>query len=337
MKTNKIFTAILVVVLNLTVAFQSPAQTATFIHAVGKQISIQENVNVSAKAVSLTSAINSAGEELKPAVTPDGSRIYFSRPFHPNNTVGEMDQEDIWYTELNRETSTWSEPVRLTGVLNNDGPNYVNNVSKTGDTLIVGNQYLKKGKMRAGLSYSVNVNGQWTFPTAINIKNDYNMSEHSNSFVSLKNGVIIRSIQRAETFGERDLYVSFWNGVEATEPINMGNVINTEYEESSPFMAADNKTLYFASKGHNGFGGYDIYVTERLDESWTNWTKPRNLGPAVNGPMDEEFFTITHCGKYAYFSKQISVHNSDIFRLAIAELYASKPSAKSDIVAMANK
>ena len=41
------------------------------------------------------------------------------------------------------------------------------------------------------------------------------------------------------------------------------------------------KTLYFASKGHNGYGGYDIYVTERLDESWTNWSAPKNLGHAI--------------------------------------------------------
>ena len=66
--------------------------------------------------------------------------------------------------------------------------------------------------------------------------------------------------------------MSFWNGKYATEPINMGNVIYTEMEESSPFLAADNKTLYFASKGHNGYGGYDIWVTRRLDDSWTNWT-----------------------------------------------------------------
>jgi len=209
----------------------------------------------------------------------------------------------------------------LIGDLNNAGPNYVNNVSVTGDTVILGNQYKKNGKMRAGLSYSVNVNGQWSFPTAINIKDDYNMAPQSNSFVSLKNGVIIRAIERAETYGQRDLYVSFWNGEEATEPINMGGLINSELEESSPFLAADNKTLYFASKGHNGHGGFDIYVTKRLDDTWTNWSEPQNLGPAVNGAMDDEFFSITHCGNYAIFSKQVSVHNTDLYRISMEELF----------------
>lgn len=287
-----------------------------------KRIHHVENINLSAKAVPLSSGINSPYDDLKPAVTPCGKRLYFSRHLHPGNTFGANDLEDIWYSDFNESTGKWSDPALMTGHLNNAGPNYVNNVSVTGDTIILGNQYKKNGKMRAGLSYSVNVNGQWSFPTSINIKDDYNMSEQSNSFVSLKNGIIIRAIQRAETVGLRDLYVSFWNGEEATEPINMGNVINTELEESSPFLASDNETLYFASKGHSGHGGFDIYVTKRLDDTWTNWSKPENLGPAVNGPMDDEFFSITHCGKFAIFSKQVSVHNTDLYRISTNELFA---------------
>lgn len=287
----------------------------------GKSIVHAADVNLSGKAVALNATINGAYEELKPTLAPCGNRLYFSRLFHPNNTMGAMDNEDIWYTEFDKTTDTWSDPIRMTGVLNNDGPNYINNVSVTGDTIILGNQYGKKGKMRAGLSYSVNENGKWSDPRTIVIKNDYNISAHSNSFVSLKNGIIIRAIERSETVGERDLYVSFWNGEVATEPLNMGGVINTEMEESSPFLAADNKTLYFASKGHNGYGGFDIWVTKRLDDSWTNWSTPENLGPAVNGALDDEFFSITHCGNYATFSKQISVHNVDLYRISMEQLF----------------
>jgi OmpA-OmpF porin, OOP family len=124
-----------------------------------------------------------------------------------------------------------------------------------------------------------------------------------------------------ETVGERDLYVSFWDGKEATEPINMGSIINTELEESSPFLAADNKTLYFASKGHHGHGGFDIFRTKRLDETWTNWSEPENLGPAVNGALDDEFFSITHDGEFATFSKQVNVHNVDLYRISTQELF----------------
>ena len=287
----------------------------------GNKIHLATNLNMEASAVPLHASVNSPYAELKPTLSPDGTRLYFSRSHHPDNTFGENDAEDIWYSSFDKTSGTWSDPVRMTGLLNNDGPNFINNVSMTGDTIILGNQYRKKGKMRAGLSYSVNVKGQWSAPVSINILNDYNMSPHANAFVSLKSGVIIKAIQRGESFGLRDLYVSFWNGVQATEPINMGGVINTLFDESSPFLASDHKTLYFASKGHAGYGGYDIFVTRRLDDSWTNWSVPENLGPAVNGALDDEFFSLTHCGKYATFSKQVSVHNVDLFKISMEELF----------------
>ncbi len=287
----------------------------------GNDIHLAPHLNSEARAVPLRASVNSPYAELKPVLAPDGSRLYFSRSFHPDNTFGENDAEDIWYSDFDKTTDTWSNAIRMTGFLNNEGPNYINNVSMTGDTLILGNQYTKKGRMRAGVSYSVNIKGQWSTPKSIDILNDYNMSEHSNSFVSLKSGVIIRAIQRGETFGERDLYVSFWDGAQATEPINMGGVINTDLEESSPFLTEDNKTLYFASKGHAGFGGYDIFVTRRLDDSWTNWTTPENLGPAVNGELDDEFFSLTFDGKYATFSKQTTVHNVDLYKISTQELF----------------
>lgn len=288
-----------------------------------KRINFASNINYSAKAVPMNSSICSPYPELKPAFAPHGDKLYFSRVGHPNNTFGEDDLEDIWYCQYDTTTDVWSQPIRMPGFLNNSGPNYIENVSITGDTIILGNQYLKKGKMRAGVSYSVNVNGTWSVPQPILIKNDYNISVHENHFVSLKRGVIISAIQRAETSGDRDLYVSFWNGESASEPVNMGAIINSEMEESSPYLACDNETLYFASKGHNSYGGFDIFVTKRLDDSWTNWSVPQNLGPAVNGPLDEEFFSITHCGRFAIFSKQVSVHNVDLFKVTTAELFGT--------------
>jgi len=293
------------------------AQVDTRVTNAELKIKVSAFISPISKAEAMQHQINSGYEELKPVLVPGGQRLYFSRMAHPDNTSGALDNEDIWYSEVDKTTNTWSEPVRLPGALNNEGPNFVNNVSISGDTIILGNQYSKKGKMRAGLSYSVNVKGEWTAPKSIHIENDYNISEHANAFVSLKKGIIISAIQRAETVGNRDLYVSFWDGVKATEPVNMGMIVNSDQEESSPYLAPDNKTLYFASKGHNGFGGYDIFVTKRLDETWTNWSQPENLGPAVNGELDDEFFSLSPCGQFAVFSKRVSVHNVDLFKISI--------------------
>lgn len=324
------FNAALITLLYVVAGICSLAQAQSFTPTENDQVfrltnankTIQHaaNANLNAKAVKMSSAINSAFEELKPALAPCGNKLYFSRLGHPTNH-GKADHEDIWYSKYDTVSKSWSDPIHMPGYLNNEGPNFINNVSLTGDTIILGNQYLRNGKMRAGLSYSVNEKGLWSVPKTIKITNDYNISDHANSYVCLKTGVIISAIQREETYGERDLYVSFWNGEEATEPINMGAMINSELEESSPYLASDNKTLYFASKGHNGYGGHDIFVTTRLDDTWTNWSEPENLGPAVNGSLDDEFFSISHCGNFAVFSKQINVHNVDLFRISIEELF----------------
>jgi hypothetical protein len=319
-------TMMALVILN-AVAFSAHAQgmeqsdKSNSFDANKKGILIANGVNVKAEPMKLHHAINSPYEDLKPRLANDGKRLYFSRTFHPGNVNGVNDPEDIWYSDFDVTTNEWSAPKHMADGLNNAGPNYINNVSTTGDTVILGNQYLKKGKMRAGLSYSVNVKGRWSAPVNIDIKNDYNISDHAGSFVCVKTGVIIRSVERDESIGGRDLFVSFWDGGRATEPVNMGHAINTEFEESSPYLAPDNKTLYFASEGHDGFGGFDVYVTHRLDDTWTNWSTPENLGPAVNGALDDEFFSVSSCGKYAVFSKQMSVHDHDLYRISMEELF----------------
>ncbi len=277
-------------------------------------------VQAVAKAISFNGSINSAFEDIKPRLAPCGHRLYFSRISYPNNTTGQTDLEDIWYSNYDSIAQTWSEPTHMEGVLNNDGPNFVNNISTTGDTLVLGNRYLKNGKMRAGLSYSVRISDSWSAPINIEIERFYNLSEHGNAFICLKKGVIINSIQTVDNIGERDLMVSFWDGIKATEPVNMGAAINSTLDESSPFLAQDNETLYFASKGHDGLGGFDIYMSKRLDNTWTNWSTPINLGPAVNSEMDDEFFSVANSGKLGVFSRRVTIHNTDLYHIAMDKL-----------------
>jgi outer membrane protein OmpA-like peptidoglycan-associated protein len=86
-----------------------------------------------------------------------------------------------------------------------------------------------------------------------------------------------------------------------SKPVNLGPQINTSKAEFAPFLSKDNKTLYFSTEGHGGFGMSDIYVANRLDNSWGNWSKPRNIGPNINTSSWEGYFSITDEGDYAYF------------------------------------
>jgi OmpA-OmpF porin, OOP family len=266
--------------------------------------------------------VNSDAKELNPILSPDGKTLYFSRRNHPENIGGAADKEDIWFSELD-ETGNWQKAKNMGAQFNNAGPNFVSAVNAaTPDgksvVMVLGNQYGDDGKMMAGVSISDNINGKWSKPKALVIKNDYNYNDRANYFMINNRQVLLMSIEREDSRGSRDLYVSFQKPDSTwSEPANLGDDINTASEESAPFMASDNETLYFASSGFSGFGGADLYVSKRLDDTWQNWTEPQNLGPDVNSKLDDLFFNIPTNSEYAYYSRGISEENSDIFRVKL--------------------
>jgi hypothetical protein len=170
--------------------------------------------------------------------------------------------------------------------------------------MILGNKYVKDGKKSlAGVSISSKVGGKWTTPKNLNITNDYNYSNRANYFLTNNRKTLLMSVQRDDTFGDRDLYVTFMQDDSVwTEPLNLGNVVNTMAEESAPFLAVDDKTLYFSSKGFSGFGGSDIYVSKRLDDTWVNWSPPENMGNTINSHR-KTCSSIFQNSDYAYYSR----------------------------------
>ena len=272
--------------------------------------------------------VNSEYSEINPMLSPDGKVLYFSRRNHPDNMGGETDKEDIWYSELGSD-GKWQLAKNMGPQFNNSGPNFVSAIQAvTPDgksaVMVLGNKYEPKGnsgevvKLKAGVSISSNVGGEWTDPVAMNITNDYNYNEKANYFLTNNRKTMILSVERDDSHGDRDLYVSFMQDDSVwTEPLNLGDVINTASEESAPFLAADDKTLYFSSNGFSGYGGNDIYVSKRLDDTWTNWSEPENLGPEINSPREDLFFNIPANSEFAYYSRGVSETNLDIFRVKL--------------------
>lgn len=265
--------------------------------------------------------VNSDVSELNPLLSPDGKTLYFSRKNHPENVGGERDIEDIWYSELD-STGHWTLAKNLRQ-FNTSGPNFINTISSvTPDgrsaIILLGNKYLPNGKMMAGVSISSNVGGSWSTPVPLEITNDYNFSEKANYFLANNRRTLLMSVDREDSRGGRDLYVSFMNSDSTwTEPKNLGDVINSAGEESAPFLALDDKTLYFSSNGFSGYGGSDIYVSKRLDDTWTNWSEPENLGPEINSSLEDLFFNIPANSEYAYYSRGVTETNTDIFRVKL--------------------
>lgn len=172
--------------------------------------------------------------------------------------------------------------------------------------------------MMAGVSISSNVGGTWSTPVALEIQNDYNFSDKANYFLANNRRTLLMSVEREDSRGGRDLYVSFMNSDSTwTEPKNLGDAINSAGEESAPFLALDDQTLYFSSNGFSGYGGSDIYVSKRLDDTWTNWSEPENLGPEINSSLEDLFFNIPANSEYAYYSRGVTENNTDIYRVKL--------------------
>jgi flagellar motor protein MotB len=97
-------------------------------------------------------------------------------------------------------------------------------------------------------------------------------------------------------------------------------MINTPYLEGCPFLASDGVTLYFSSTKPGGLGDADIYRTRRLDESWTKWSMPENLGPAINSSNRETYYSLSASGDYAFMVTNPGEHGkSDIVKVRIEE------------------
>lgn len=291
----------------------------------GSKVNIAPNVNTSVQAEQLNFLVNTAYKELGPMPTKDGKRLYFSRQGYPDNTGG-VDDEDIWYCEFDEVTQSWTEAKNIGPPLNNDGPNFITGIGRNGDTLLLGNVYSKKGRMKAGVSISIRVGELWSFPMPVNVASDYNLSAKAGYDLSSDRTALIIAQEKSDTQGGLDLYVAFRDPdakypYSATESVNLGEVINSFGDETSPWLAYDNRTLYFSSAGHNGYGKLDVFMSKRLDKTWTNWTPPVNLGPGINSPYDDMSFNYNPTDRYAYFSRGVTPSNVDIYRIDMTNLF----------------
>ncbi len=281
------------------------------------KINISEYVRKGIYIEKLGKNVNSLYSELGPILSPDGKTLFFSRKNHPSNMGGTTDPEDIYYAEFNEQTGEWSEAKNIGGNLNNELPNFVNSITADGNTLILGNRYMENGDYKPGVSISNKTDEGWSSPEPLTIENFYNYSKKAHYCLSNDREVLVLSIERDDSKGGRDIYVSFKQDSIWSTPLNLGTTINSVGDDSSPFLDQDNETLYFSSNGFSGFGGYDVFVSKRLDDTWQNWSEPENLGGEINTKSDDMFFTMPLQGEHAYFTKSYSNKNADIYRVEL--------------------
>ncbi|MCB9232014.1 MAG: OmpA family protein [Bacteroidia bacterium] len=281
------------------------------------------------KVENLGPAINSELPELGPRISPGGRTLYYSVEGHPSAEGRDVkdDDQDIWYSELNAD-GEWSPGKTMGKPWNNKGYNWVVAIMPDGNTAILSNHYDANGDNDgSGVSRSYRTANGWSMPQSISITNLENKANNADYFLSNDGKVLLMAIEGPKKVGNHDLYVSFQTSENTfSEPLNMGKTLNTKKYEYAPFLAADGKTLYFSSDGHGGFGNNDIFVTRRLDDSWTNWTTPENLGAEINSDGFDSDFSIAAKGDYAYLVKyDDSYGSSDVIRIPLDKSHQPDP------------
>ncbi len=273
----------------------------------------------------LGSSINSSHIEKAPVISPDGNTLFFDRQ-HPDN-VGNSEKSDIWFSEKHAD-GTWSIAKNIGRPLNNAGHNFVISVSPDGNTLLLGNTYNKDGSADTrGLSSSYRTRDGWSIPEDVVIKDFMNKYIYVNYFLSADRKILLSSVEREDTYGLMDIYVSFLEEDGSwSVPLNLGPKVNTFSMDFAPFLAGDNRTMYFASKGHPGYGSSDLFVTRRLGEGWTDWTEPENMGTYVNSSSWDAYLTLPASGNIAYtVSTENSLGQDDIFSINLPESAKPEP------------
>lgn len=271
----------------------------------------------------LTNGISTERQEIAPKISADGRLLFFERAMGNPAVVVETNA-DIYVAERGAN-GQWQEPRGLDAPVKTPRNDWVFHVSPDGQTLLVGGQYNAAGErvLSTGVSQTTRqADGRWTVPTPYTTElNIPNGGEYITRFIDASGTVAIIAGDTKQTAENSDIYFSLRRPDGSWAPVQpLGPVINTPGDEQGPFLAPDGKTLYFSSNAHPGYGNQDIFMSTRLDDTWTNWSEPLNLGPGVNTPRYESYFELPASGEYAYLSStepNSAVHNLDVYRLLL--------------------
>lgn len=266
----------------------------------------------------LGSVINTVYPEYSPIISLDGSSLYFTsrRQWADQSTDDYRDPllnqypEDI-YVSYSENEEKWTNPERLpfcTGKLNEA------TVTISPDERKI---YTYEDRTGSGdIYYSDFKNNTFQRLKKLEYK-DLNTKYWETHCAVTPDGQQMYFVSdRPGGLGGRDIYriVKLPDG-SWSNPFNLGPTVNTMYDEDSPFIAVDNKTLYFSSNGPKSMGEFDVFVSVR--DELNMWTIPFNLGYPINSTGDDIFFTTTAIGSTAYLSsfRKKGFGEKDIYKI----------------------
>lgn len=252
------------------------------------QESVQHPQSVDPKPVS--SVLQTTPSQYFPVLTADEQTLVFT-------ALKPEGDEDLMTSTFNGET--WSPPVSLASSINTPDNEGTASLSADGRMLVFTACQGRKGFGSCDLYISRKTGKEWSAPENLGstVNTRYYESQPSLSADGRKLYFIS---DRPGGKGRRDIWRSDLDSEgNWREPVNIGEPINTAFNEASPFIHANGQSLFFASEGHVGLGGYDLFVS---DSSGTGWSNPTNLGYPINTSEDQASLFVAANGRRAYYS-----------------------------------
>ncbi len=258
----------------------------------------------------------------------------FDRQYFPSITLAEQ----IVYTVRenrgnggeNLYSSTfingkWTKPRSISSKINTDRNEGAASISLDGKTLVFTACNIPDNMGSCDLYVSYLKEGEWLEPELLGP--EVNSRDWDSQPSLSRDGTALYFVsKRTDGFGGSDIWMSTRNDQGWSRAVNLGPKINTPYDDVSPYIYADNQSLFFASKGRVGLGGLDLFVSSNTKEGWLD---PKNLGYPINNAFDQVGYSISPQG-WAYYSSSSENGRITLNRFKLPE--TTFASTKIDIV-----
>lgn len=261
-----------------------------------KYVAAPENYSI----VNAGEDLNSSAYDFAPVLNQDESVMIFTTRRQEANTNENVDNDNYHFEDIfisRKGENGWLSAENIGLSINT--PYHDSNLALTADGKTL---YLYRDENGGDIYFSdLLKTGEWSAPQPLpgNINSSY--FENGVSISPDKNTLFFSS-DRPGGYGGRDIYMCVKDSKGAWSRVtNLGQAVNTIFDDEGPFIDYDGKTLYFSSRGHDGMGGFDIYVTE-YDSAAGEWITPVNLGYPINTPDDDIYFVSTKDRKRGYYS-----------------------------------
>ncbi len=266
----------------------------------------------------LGEGVNTADDEFVNAISTDASQLFFTVKLPSGRTYPDGQPaltEDFYMADLRGDA--WGSRRALSGNINTSGNEGALTLSADGRYLFFAGCDRPGGLGSCDIYYSILRNGVWEMPR--NLKQPVNSPRwDSQPSFSSDGRTLFFASTRQGTRGSSDLWMSrVGEDGSWSEPVNLGDQVNTTGQETSPLIHPDGQTLYFASDGHPGLGGLDLYFSRRQPDG--SWGAAINLGYPINTASDELALIVDASGAWAYFSsdKLGGAGKHDIYRFPL--------------------